>query len=91
MRQATIMARDVTPPKIDYYFKFHGKRCVRIKGNFWYGGFNLSQNKAAAILSNLEQIQQFVKGGFDGEIDQLTDKEESRQNGDKVAVLFPDC
>lgn len=91
MRQATINDRIVASPKIDYFFKYHGKRCVRIKGNFWYGGFNLSQNKAAAVIANLDSIRAFVEGKLNGEIDNLKDKEESRSSGDKIEVLIPDC
>lgn len=92
MRQATISDKpNVAPPKIEYYFKFHGKRCVRIKGNFWYGGFSLSQSKAAAIMANLEAIKDFAAGRLNQEIDGLEDKAESREAGDEFKVLIPDC
>lgn len=46
-------------------------RMVRIVGNFMGGGFNLSQNKLAAIFENLEELRPFAEGKYDKEIDEL--------------------
>ena len=74
--------QDTIPSIIEHFYKYkpvdkEGKTkgadvpMVRIKGNFFGGGFNLSKNKVKAVLDNLDILQKFAKGDFDKEINVL--------------------
>ena len=55
--------------------KSSGTPMVRIKGNFYKGGFNLSKNKVKAVLDNLELMKQFANGDLDKQIEELKEDE----------------
>ncbi|MDD5589376.1 MAG: hypothetical protein PHP92_04950 [Candidatus Nanoarchaeia archaeon] len=57
--------------KVEHYYNYKGKLMVKISGNFMGGGFSLSQNKAKAVLDNLDEIKKFVSGQYDEKIKEL--------------------
>lgn len=61
--------------KIDHYYVFKDAFMVRIVGNFFTGGFNLSKNKARAVLENIDEIKEFVDGNYDNDIKKLSEDE----------------
>ena len=74
--------QDVIPSTIEHFYKYMpldekgnskgaGIPMVKIKGNFFRGGFNLSKNKVKAIIDNIELLQKFANGEFDKEINEL--------------------
>lgn len=76
----------IIPSSIDYYYKFVPKNkdgrkrgigvpMVRIKGDFMGGGFNLSKNKARAIVTNIDAIKKFADGEYDKDILKLGEEE----------------
>lgn len=61
---------------VESFYLYKGKsRMVKIKGSFFGGGFNLSQNKVKAVFENKELLQNFVNGDFDKDIDELQEDE----------------
>jgi len=78
---------EVIPSTIEHFYKFvpkdkeglpklgSGVPMVKIKGNFYRGGFNLSKNKVKAVLDNLEVLQKFANGEFDKDIKELKEDE----------------
>lgn len=76
----------IIPSSIDHFYKFipkdkegkiksTGVPMVRIKGDFFGGGFNLSKNKAKAILNNIDIIKEFADGQYDKAINKLKEGE----------------
>lgn len=74
--------QDTIPSTIEHFYKYtpvdkDGKSkgssiaMVKIKGNFYRGGFNLSKNKVKAVLNNIELLQKFANGEFDKDINEL--------------------
>jgi len=62
-------------PKIEHYYLWKKTPMVRISGDFFGGGFNLSKNKAKAIIENIEAIRNFASGKLDEDIKKLKDEE----------------
>lgn len=62
-------------PTVEHYTNYKGRPMVRIKGNFYGGGFNLSRNKLLAVVENYDELQAFIKGEFDNEIKELQEGE----------------
>ena len=60
-----------TQPVIQHYYNYKDHPMVRISGNFFGGGFNLSKNKLKAIRENLDELQDFIDGKLDKEILEL--------------------
>ena len=71
---------------LDYYYKYipldkegkikgKGSHMVRIAGNFYRGGFNISKNKIKAILTYADELKRFAKGEYDTDIDKLKEGE----------------
>jgi hypothetical protein len=52
---------------------------VRIKGNFYKDGFNISKNKVKAILDNIDLLKKFANGEFDKDILELGTEEGNRE------------
>ena len=57
--------QDIIPSVIEYFYKYTptdtdgnpkgvGTPMVKIKGNFFKGGFNLSKSKVKAVLDNID-------------------------------------
>lgn len=55
---------------IDHYSTFSGHPIVKFEA-----GFRLGKKKIAAVLANKEQLQKFIDGDFDREIDGLMEGE----------------
>lgn len=62
-------------PKIEHYSNYKSRPMVRIKGNFYGGGFNVSKNKILAILDNIDDLKEFAAGKYDKEIADLGEDE----------------
>ena len=62
-------------PDIEHYSCYRGTPMVRISGNFMGGGFNLSKNKAKAILELAKDLKPFANGDMDEDIKSLEDDE----------------
>jgi len=86
INRADVANVNITPSSIEHFYKFipkdkEGKKkgmgvpMVRIKGDFFGGGFNLSKNKARAIMNNLNLIKKFADGEYDNKIKELKEDE----------------
>jgi len=73
---------EIVPSTIEYFYKYSplnkdgslketSTPMVRIKGNFFKGGFNLSKSKVKAVLDNIELLQKFANGDLDKVINEL--------------------
>lgn len=60
---------------VESFTLFKGRPMVRIAGNFYGKGFNLSKNKAIAIMENIDVIKEFADGKFDDKILELGEEE----------------
>jgi hypothetical protein len=63
------------PNRLDGFSLFKGSPMVRITGNFMGGGFNLSKNKAKAVLELADKIRPFAMGEYDEQIKTLGEGE----------------
>ena len=63
------------PATVEHYSKFKGIPMVRIGGNFFRGGFNMSKNKVKAVLSLSKELKKFADGDLDQEIKALGEGE----------------
>ena len=86
VNRADVSNPDIKISQIEHFYKYVPKDkdgnkrssavpMVRIKGDFYGGGFNLSKNKAQAIVSNIEEIEKFARGDFDKQILELQEDE----------------
>lgn len=48
---------------------------VKITGNFSRGGFIMTKSKIKAILDNAEELQKFIDGAYDEELQTLGEDE----------------
>ena len=63
------------PGRVKNFFKFKNSLMVRIEGNYFGGGFNMSKNKVKDILENKDILLKFVNGEFDEEISKLEENQ----------------
>ena len=61
--------------KVERYTRFKNSPMCRISGSFMGGGFNMSRNKVAAVLSLAKELRAFAAGELDEEILALGDDE----------------
>jgi hypothetical protein len=66
---------------VDHFYLYKDRKMVYINGNFYKGGFAISQNKVKAILDNLKVMEQFVDGRFDIKIEGLKKDERLKYEG----------
>lgn len=67
--------KEIPEAKVESFSNFKGKPMVRITGNFFGGGFNISKNKVKAIFENEALLKDFSNGKYDQQISELTDNE----------------
>ena len=60
-------------PVVEHFYRWKKAPMVRIKGNFFGGGFNMSKNKIKAILDNAAILKDFANGKLTEEIMELAD------------------
>ena len=77
MKVEKIEPIDKSKPKnvVEHFYNYKGVPMVRIKGNFYGNGFNLSKNKLLAILANKEALADFAAGRLDEQILNLNEDE----------------
>lgn len=61
--------------RVKQFFIFKGSPMVRIEGNYYTGGFNISKNKVRDILNNVEILKEFVSGDLDDRMKELEEGE----------------
>ena len=61
--------------RVSHYYKWNGKPMARIEGNFYKGNFPMSRTKIKAILENSDELQKFVNGEYDQELDNLKEEQ----------------
>jgi len=67
--------KEMMEPEVDHFFKYKGRPMVRIKGNFYGGGFSISKNKLMAIRKLLEKLESFIDGQLDEKITSLNENQ----------------
>ena len=76
---ATVKTKDdrkkAEESKVESLSKFQKHTMIRISGNFQGGGFQISKNKAKAVLDNALLIGRITNGEFDEAVQKLSDNE----------------